>query len=254
MMSTLHSILEYAVCCIAPVVLAYLTILSLPLLSTALGIKAIDQDDVAVTNHRATEYPRQHTVFSVARLTFVFSLLCFAWVFVIHNVVFYWELVSASKVYNGLVALLAFSIAATILTQYYLVKSKHLLQAYYKHWLIASLSFLAASVIFLITLLPYDFNSWKQVDGIFIDGNMYNLMSYTNHQEQHSGLVLFKCDSQSIVCRQITRSHPDSCVTSVDGRLLYDSSTNELSAEVFSCVKYVGFTYRIRDPNSSSEN
>jgi hypothetical protein len=244
MLSTLHSILEYAVCCVTPIVLAYLTILSLPLLSTALGIRAIDQDFIAATNHRATEHPRQHVVFVMARLVFAFSLLCFAWIYVIPGVVFYWELV----------ALLTFSMVATILIRHHMNKSGHLLQAHYKHWLIASLAFLAASIIFLIALLPYDFNSWKRVDGIFIDGSMYNLMSYTNHQEQHSGLVLFKCDLQSIVCRRITRSHPDRCVASVDGRLMYDSSTNELSAEVFSCAKYVGFTHRIGDPSSSSEN
>ncbi len=243
-----------AVCCVAPIVLASLTILSLPLLSTALGIKTTGQDNVAATNHRDTGYLRQHIVFAIARLAFALSLLCFAWVFVIPNVVFYCELVSTYKVYNGLAALLAFSIAATILTRYYVAKSKHLLQAYYKHWLIASLSFLAAGIFFWIALLPYGVTGWKQVDGIFIDGRMYNLMSYSNHLEQHSGLVLFKCDSQSIVCHQIARSHPDGCVTSVDGRLMYNSSTNELSAEVFSCIKYMGFTHRIEGSDSSSED
>ncbi len=103
-----------AVCCVAPIVLASLTILSLPLLSTALGIKTIGQNNVAATNHRDTGY------------------LCF--------------------------------------------------------------------------------------------------------------------------CHQIARSHPDGCVTSVDGRLMYNSSTNELSAEVFSCIKYMGFTHRIEGSDSSSED
>jgi hypothetical protein len=174
MPSALHSILEYAVCCVAPIVQAYLTILSLPLLSTALGIRAIDQENAAIANHRATEHPRQHMVFAIARLTVAFSLLCFAWVYVVPNVVIYWELVSAYKVYGGLVALLTFSMAATILTRHHMNKSRHLLQADYKNWLVASLAFLAASMVFLIDLLPYDFNSWKQVDGIFVDGSMYN--------------------------------------------------------------------------------
>jgi hypothetical protein len=247
---------------VTPLVLIALTALTWPFLDALLAIATSNRERVTSTRPDSARRSGYWVIF-IAGLTLVFSTLSFIWIWLLQDILLYWELFNGPKIQLGLTALLTFSITSTIvliltrLNKPYLTKFKCLRQAHYIQLLIASFIFLIASMFFWVDVTPYTFSkafTWKRVDHMFIDGNTYNLMSIRNSLEQNSRLDLLKCDSQSILCRRMVSSATDWCVTWVDGKLIYDPSANELSAEVISCITYTGFTYQIEDSKAASQD
>jgi hypothetical protein len=249
-------------CLSAPIVLAITYAISSVVLAVWLRTTLAN---VAKRGDPADQYPvtttdRRHAVpwglcFSLAGASLIQLLawFCFLWTWGLPKVVFYWEL------FHAFMVLFPLMLSSTVLAVLIMVVSL----AFYRRdrrlpfsnsvlHLVASLSLVGASALFWLASVS-TLGNRVQVDQMLIDRHVYNLVSYRS-MEDHSGVLLYECDISNTLCRQVARSDPDYTVLGhVDGRLIYDSSTNELSAEVTSALRYIGFTYCLREPCSTTE-
>ena len=254
---------EVWTCCAGPIVL----LIAFAASSVALGawLRAVlarpAKDGDPVDYRSVTTVDRRSTkpwgvCFSLpgASLTLALAGFCLLWIWGLPDIVFYWELFHFRTVLS--VLLLSSSAIATLIalvSLVYHVRVKRVPFFYSALHLVAGLSLVGAGVFFWLALTQYAVGGNVQVDSMLIDERMYNLVSY-NSIESHSGLLLYECDRNSILCRQVARSRPDYSGGNVDGRLIYTPTTNELSAEVTSSFRYVGFTYCLREPCPKAED
>jgi hypothetical protein len=90
-------------------------------------------------------------------------------------------------------------------------------------WLLASLSFLGASFLLLISLMT-------PLDSLTAQGRIYHLAGIMALADEN--YALFECDGYGLLCRQIYRSGDYSLAGPVRAGLAYDVATNTLSVAV----------------------
>ncbi|MBN1317254.1 MAG: hypothetical protein JXA42_17350 [Anaerolineales bacterium] len=237
--------LDLTIYCLVPLILLTLVLFYLPFLSASERPATIDPESIPPINQHIKKY----LSLKLAGIVLFISILCFTQRIGIPGYIFYWQFFYYDRV---LILPLAFSIIAAIITRRNLPSSRFLLRSDHKKQLLANMAFVAAGGFFWITCSTFTCHNWTPVDRLMIGGNQYNLMAHTNNKDRQANLILLKCDSHSIICRGITDSHTDWSGCSMDGRLIYDPNTQELSAEANSCFRYIGFTYQINDPGLTS--